>query len=261
MSLVRAMGRFARKPGIELLTFFPLALTTVALAVVATVWHNAGITPAEILRPQVAPIAVDVDDKLDQGIVAALRLRVQELPAVHRAELLEHEGVSRLSIHLRPGVDDEVVYRLSARMAEWGEVHTETGTGWDSPKQLRRIALAVVIFSFLSGLGVIWSVLRQRVFARRRELVVMHLLGADRRFVARPHMFVGFGLAAASVGVAYLLTNFVYTNYQGPIDDLLVRIFGVEPLGLIAPEYWLVAAGVMGLIGAWASRGAVKQIL
>ncbi len=261
MSLLVAMGRFIRRPGVELLTFFPLALTTLALSLVVTTWHNAGISPEEILRPQVAPIAVEVDREIDPGIVAALRLRVQELPAVARAELVEQAGAPRLAVHLRPGTEPEVAHRLSARLAEWGEVRSEVGEGWDSPKQLRRVALAVAIFSLLSGLGVMWSVLRHRVFARRRELVVMHLLGATRRFLARPHMVLGFVHTAAAVGLAYWLTNIAYTMYRPEVDGLLESVFAVEPVGLIAPEHWLIAGGVLGCFGAWTSRGAVKQIV
>jgi len=261
MRFLRAIGRSARSPGLEILTFVPLALTSLALSVVLLVWLNIGVTPAEILRPQVAPITVAVDGSLDRGIVTALRLRVQELPTVGRTELVEDLESTVLAVHLRPGTDPEVAHALAGRLAEWGTVEEAFGEGWDSPRQLRRMALAVAIFSLLSGLGVIWSVIRHRVVARRHELRVMHLLGATRSDLARPHMVIGFLHTGAAIAVAYWVCTACFSLAKGPTSEFMARLGGALPIELAPVEYWLIAVGMVGCFAAWASRGAVKQVL
>ena len=123
---------------------------------------------------------------------------------------------------------------------------------------LQVVLLAIAIVLLVSSLVLILNAIRMAIFARRREVSVMKLVGATNWFIRIPFMLEGLvqGLIGAIIAAGIVLLSNIGVNY-------LVRRYlssSTLPLGqLISTEIVVVLIGV--IVGVVGSTIAVRRFL
>jgi len=124
--------------------------------------------------------------------------------------------------------------------------------------QLLIWAVAIVLLGAASLL--ILNTIRMAIYARRREVAVMKLVGATNWFIRVPFMFEGLvqGLigAAAAFGVVFVVRNFA----QHAVRHVeLFHEFAVSTSEVIGTGVFLIVVGM--IVGALGSAIAVSRFL
>jgi len=117
-----------------------------------------------------------------------------------------------------------------------------------------RVGLAMIALLVLTAAIIIANTIRLTVFARRREIAIMQLVGATNMYIRMP--FIAEGIIAGVVGatVAIGILALAQTQIVPKIASTLQFVpFHVDELRL-AGELLLVGAAV-GLISSWFSVG------
>lgn len=127
---------------------------------------------------------------------------------------------------------------------------------------LQVILLVIAIVLLVSSLVLILNAIRMAIFARRREVGVMKLVGATNWFIRIPFMLEGLvqGLLGAVVAVVIVLMSNMGVNY-------LIRRYHVNVLAssvlpahdLLMTELLVVAVGLV--VGVAGSSVAVRRFL
>jgi cell division transport system permease protein len=115
----------------------------------------------------------------------------------------------------------------------------------------------------IAALVLIANTIQTAMFARRREIEVMKLVGATNWFIRIPFMLEGLvqGLLGAAAGVGVVsFVRWIFDRFIGDAQGLeLLRNFVIEPGDLFAISAAMVVGGA--LIGAIASAIAVTFYL
>jgi cell division transport system permease protein len=138
----------------------------------------------------------------------------------------------------------------------------------DEPvKNLLRIssflAIAGVICLLVLGMGIlliIHNAIRLTIFARRREIRIMELVGATAWFIRIPFLLEGtlYGLAGATVaatilGVLWIAIARTSSELVRMLAPLSAGGFGATSIWWQCTAIMLLAGLLFGLIGSWAS--------
>lgn len=119
-----------------------------------------------------------------------------------------------------------------------------------------RIALVLVILLSLGVLLVIGNTIRMEIENRRREIIVIKLIGGTDAFIRRPFLYTGFWyglggglMASIIVAIALAVLNKPVSILAGlyESDYALLSLSLADTLSL-----WLMSA-VLGFFGAWFS--------
>ena len=99
-----------------------------------------------------------------------------------------------------------------------------------------------------------YNTIRTALFARRREVEVMRLVGASNWFIRVPFMLEGLVQGVAGAGIAGLVVfglNRLLRNQIVGVDFRLLESFVLAP-GEVAPiAMWLLLAGAaIGFVGS-----------
>jgi len=124
------------------------------------------------------------------------------------------------------------------------------------------IMLVAAAGALVASSLLMYNSIRTALFARRREVEVMRLVGASNAFIRIPFIFEGlilgvFGALFAVLGVFGL--NRVITNSVEDIELNLLKNFALDQSELMPIALWLLAAGA--IIGALGSGFAVNRYL
>ena len=119
-----------------------------------------------------------------------------------------------------------------------------------------------VVLLFASAL-LIWNTIRTAMFARRREIEVMKMVGATNWFIRLPFMLEGLlqGIFGATLGsVALLLANDNWTNgvKDFPVNSGL-KAFVVTDGYPVWVCFWMILLGAF--VGAVGSATAASRFL
>jgi cell division transport system permease protein len=119
---------------------------------------------------------------------------------------------------------------------------------------------AVAIVLLVAAALLILNTIRMAIYARRREVSVMKLVGATNWFIRVPFMFEGLvqGLigAVGAFGVVFLVRNFA----QNAVRHVeLFRQFSVNTGEVVGTGLFLVIVGMV--VGAVGSAIAVSRFL
>ena len=125
---------------------------------------------------------------------------------------------------------------------------------------LQLMLWAVALVLLLAASLLILNTIRMAIFARRREIEVMKLVGATNWFIRIPFMLEGLvqGVAgaAAAFGVVWVVRNFA----QNAVRNVeLFRQFAVSTTDVASTGIFLVFVGAM--VGAVGSAFAVTRFL
>lgn len=123
----------------------------------------------------------------------------------------------------------------------------------------RNISLVLMAALVLTAMFLISNTIRITIFARRREIEIMKLVGATNNFIRLPFLVEGFimGLLGALLPIALLSAG-----YYGLVN----RYLGGIPVALLQPMPVLTEMGILLLvvgscIGMWGSVVSVRKFL
>jgi cell division transport system permease protein len=178
---------------------------------------------------------------------------VADMPPSYRVVPHRPEDVQTIGDQFKaePGVKG-VVYAKEVISSVLKDFHTK-----------RNLAIALAVVVLIGAIALIVNTIQLAIFARRREVAVMKLVGATNWFIRVPFMLEGFidGIIGAGLafGVSYLarnsITSFVASN------PLLGRSNGLYVTSTEA-LYTGVAVLVVGaLVGSLGSGVAVRRFL
>ena len=220
-------------------------------------------------------------DDLRASKIAGVKQKLMSLPHVQSATVVDKEAalqrlLTRLNGKVEAGdltrnplpdsielkVDDA---RQMAAVAQGAEALTEVqkvkfGDGVAHrmlafTRVLRWTGGTVLGVLFVSTVLVISNTIRLAVYARRREIEIMQMVGAARWFVQIPFILEGMVLGFLGAGMACLLLS---TSYQLLVPQLTAMVpflpvlAPTQLLPLLAPV--LLALGVLvGSLGSWIS--------
>ena len=150
---------------------------------------------------------------------------------------------------------DEVIYGKSY-VKKLFSITAVTGT----------IALLIIVILILATMVLIYNTIRLSIYARRKEIEVMKLVGATNWYVRAPFLFEGFfeGFLGAGIAVVmlYLLNKFLLIKGETAIVETMhiknLAILGSSNIIIIA---YLGIIIVGGLIGILSSGFALRRYL
>jgi cell division transport system permease protein len=182
-----------------------------------------------------------------QGTIDTALLTENPLPDKFRIKARVTDDVPAIADSVRrlTGVQN-VVYgqQIVARILQLGAV-------------LRRIGIVVIVVFFVVAGTIISNTIRLTVFARRREIAIMQLVGATSTYIRLPFICEGLldGLVGALVAVA-LLAVARATLWPRLLEALPWAQIAVSPIDprVLGAELLLVGAAI-GVFASWVSVG------
>jgi cell division transport system permease protein len=150
---------------------------------------------------------------------------------------------------------DEVIYGKSY-IKKLFSITAVTGT----------IALLIIVTLILATMVLIYNTIRLSIYARRKEIEVMKLVGATNWYVRAPFLFEGFfeGFLGAGIAVVmlYLLNKFLLIKGE----TALVETMHIKNLAILGSSNIIIIAylGIIivgGLIGILSSGFALRRYL
>jgi cell division transport system permease protein len=126
----------------------------------------------------------------------------------------------------------------------------------------RNIGLALIIGLVFTAMFLISNTIKITIFARRREIEIMKLVGATNWFIRWPFFLEGLwlGLLGAILPITVVLSsyNFLYDQLQPKLQNTFVQLLPFNPFALqVAAVLVLIGA----LIGIWGSMMSVRKFL
>jgi cell division transport system permease protein len=174
------------------------------------------------------------------------------------------------SFRVKPAIKNaELINQMGQQLKQAPGVYT-VEFAYDTVKQIERVSklistviLATALFLLAAAGLLILNSIRMAMFARRREIEVMKLVGATNWFIRVPFMFEGLiqgliGALPAAVAVWFLGTRI---NHSGGTNSSVAILQG---LYVSSGEVWsvIVAMIVIGcLVGVVGSAVAVTRFL
>jgi len=119
---------------------------------------------------------------------------------------------------------------------------------------LGRVGLALIVLLSLSAAIVIANTIRLTVFARRREIAIMQLVGATNMYIRMP--FIAEGMLAGILGAGLAIGVLALAEHQVVPKLAATLSFVTFRVNELALSVELLAVGAaVGLIASWFSVG------
>ncbi len=182
-----------------------------------------------------------------RGAIDTALLTENPLPDKFRIKVRvpEEVGAVAATVTRLSGVD-KVVYgqKIVQRLLQLGAV-------------LRRVGIGVIVVFFVVAGVIISNTIRLTVFARRREIAIMQLVGATNTYIRLP--FICEGLLAGVLGALLAVGILAIARVElwpRLLEALPWIALGASPVDarLLAPELLAVGAAI-GAIASWLSVG------
>ena len=119
----------------------------------------------------------------------------------------------------------------------------------------------VQILGFLLALAVLLVVgntIRLAIQNRRKEIVVMKLIGGTDAFIRRPFLYTGFWYGLFGGIIAWLLVSFTMLSISNPIEKLTTLYqnqFELNNISFLTTLMLLIISILLGLSGSWFAVG------
>ena len=119
----------------------------------------------------------------------------------------------------------------------------------------------VLILGFLLALAVLLVVgntIRLAIQNRRKEIVVMKLIGGTDAFIRRPFLYTGFWYGLFGGIIAWLLVSFTLVAISTPIEKLTALYqnqFELNNMSFLTTLSLLAVSILLGLVGSWFAVG------
>jgi cell division transport system permease protein len=242
----------------------------------ATVQWRGGVELSIFLKPDVTA---------DQS--RAVERQLKAMPEVKDVRFISHEAAYEEFKTLFANQQDIVEalepqdlppsYRIVPKAAEQVEVIGEPFDGQPgvlkvvyAEKQIKTLLkvtrglqlliLVVAVVLLLSAAVLILNTIRMAIFARRREVAVMKLVGATNWFIRVPFMFEGLvqGVAGAGIAFGVVAIGQRFAERAAANSDLFQQ-FSVSGSEVFGTGIFIVLVGA--LVGAIGSAIAVSRFL
>jgi cell division transport system permease protein len=182
-----------------------------------------------------------------KGAIDTALLTENPLPDKFRIKARDPDGVPAVaaSVSRLSGVDN-VVYgqKIVQRLLQLGAV-------------LRRIGIGVIVVFFVVAGIIISNTIRLTVYARRREIAIMQLVGATSTYIRLP--FICEGLLDGVIGA--LLAVALLAAARAALWPRLLEALPWAQLTLVPVDVRVLAAqlvvvgAAIGIVGSWISVG------
>ena len=113
-----------------------------------------------------------------------------------------------------------------------------------------RLALAVLL--------VVGNTIRLAIQNRRKEIVVMKLIGGTDAFIRRPFLYTGFWYGLFGGLIAWLLVSFTILSISNPVEkltSLYQNQFELNNISFVTTLLLLLISILLGLAGSWLAVG------
>lgn len=127
-------------------------------------------------------------------------------------------------------------------------------------RTLRYVGLILVGILSVATVFIISNTIRLTVFARRREIAIMKMVGATDRFIRRPFLFEGMVLGIIGAALAGALVYWTYLRVFDWVFSNLPWLPFLSPDPLLQ-HLVLVLAGLGAVLGYLGSGIAVRRFL
>ena len=123
------------------------------------------------------------------------------------------------------------------------------------------IERGVQILGFLLALAVLLVVgntIRLAIQNRRKEIVVMKLIGGTDAFIRRPFLYTGFWYGLFGGLIAWLLVSFTILSISNPVEKLTTLYqnqFELNNISFTTTLLLLLISIFLGLAGSWLAVG------
>lgn len=171
-------------------------------------------------------------------------------------------------LHVSPQAarQDEDLQLAAGEIAAWAENRPGVEFVQVDHKWLQRLAgllslgealvwVTAVMLS-LAVMVIVANTIRLDVANRAGEIQVLNMVGAPDGFIRQPFLYSGLWYGVMGGGVALVLLGACLFYLDAPLERLLHaygNTFEASGLGIAASLLVLLAAGVLGLLGAWIS--------
>lgn len=129
-------------------------------------------------------------------------------------------------------------------------------------KVARNVGIGLIVGLLFTAMFLISNTIKITIFARRREIEIMRLVGATNGFIRWPFFLEGLWLGVIGAVVPIALLSFVYYNvYTFLKPKLTVPFLQLLP---VDPFMWKISAILLMLgacIGVWGSMMSVRKFL
>lgn len=168
---------------------------------------------------------------------------------------------------------DQVALRFLDKDGNYIEGIDEVVYGRSYVKKLFSITAIVGTLTFLiiavlvlAAIVLIFNTIRLSIYARRKEVEVMKLVGATNWFVRIPFLFEGFleGFAGSVISVVFLyfLNNFLLIiGERAIVDTMRIKDLAILGSGNVAVFIYVALLVLGGLVGIASSGFALKRYL
>jgi cell division transport system permease protein len=182
-----------------------------------------------------------------KGVIDTALLTENPLPDKFRVKVHIPDDVPAVAAGVRrlDGVEN-VVYgqTIVQRLLQLGVV-------------LRRVGIGVIVV-FLAVAGIIISnTIRLTVFARRREISIMQLVGATNLYIRIPFICEGLldGLVGASlaIGILAIARATLWPRLLEALPWIQLNVTAISPVVLIGELF--AVGGAVGIVASWISVG------
>jgi cell division transport system permease protein len=157
------------------------------------------------------------------------------------------------SIRVAPRIDDaDVIGAIADQVAnepgvkEVAFAHDQVKQAVDTARGMQLAALIVASVLFIASSVHIFNTIRTAIFARRREIEVMKLVGATNWFIRVPFMVEGLVQGVVGAGGAFVVVYWLKTPLSRWIQEHFVQLAGFH----VNPGDGLVAGIVLLLVGS-----------
>ncbi len=123
---------------------------------------------------------------------------------------------------------------------------------------VERGVLILGLLLALAVLLVVGNTIRLAIQNRRKEIVVMKLIGGTDAFIRRPFLYTGFWYGLFGGIIAWLLVSFTLLSISGPVEKLTTLYqnqFELSSMSFLTTVTLLGLSILLGLFGSWFAVG------
>ncbi|OUM94994.1 MAG: cell division protein FtsX [Thermobacillus sp. ZCTH02-B1] len=193
-----------------------------------------------------------------QGILDEYDDTNNPLPDSYTVEVVDPERIAEVAAKIRAIGDADPDRPI--RSVRYGQGTVEML--FRVTNAVRNVGLVIVLGLAFTATLLISNTIRITIFARRREIGIMKLVGATNSFIRWPFFVEGalLGFIGSAVTTAVLLAayNWLVQSLQLEFGLMMIRLVTVRESGLLVAG---VLIGIGTLIGIWGSAISVRKYL
>jgi cell division transport system permease protein len=127
---------------------------------------------------------------------------------------------------------------------------------------LRNVGIAFIIALGFTAMFLIANTIKITIFARRREIEIMKLVGATNTFIRWPFFIEGLLMGAIGAIIPVALLLFGYRSLLNLVKvDLSLYFLDLLPMNPLGWEVAALLIGIGAFIGIWGSLVSVRKFL